>query len=135
MNEETVNAEGPAENDFSHEIIGAALEVQRALGTGLLESAYSAALAIELSEREIGFSQEVPVDGFYKGRPLGVAYRADFIVEGRVIVEVMATDAVTETHRAQLLSFLRVSELKLGLLINFHAYPLVKGVHRMVNKL
>jgi GxxExxY protein len=123
------------ENDFSHEIIGAALEVQRALGTGLLESAYSAALAIELAEREIGFAQEVPITGCYKGRPLGVAYRADFIVEGSVIVEVKAIDTITELHRAQLLSYLRVSGLRLGLLINFHAFPLVKGVHRMVNKL
>ncbi|MEO8655000.1 MAG: GxxExxY protein [Ramlibacter sp.] len=127
--------DSPVENDFSHEIIGAALEVQRALGTGLLESAYTAALAIELAEREIGFAQEVPVTGFYKGKSLGLAYRADFIVEGSVIVEVKAIDAVTELHRAQLLSYLRVAGLKLGLLINFHAFPLVKGVHRMVSKL
>src|SRR6185369_640932 len=113
------------ENDFSHEIIGAALEVQRALGTGLLESAYSAALAIELAEREIGFAQEVPITGLYKGRPLGVAYRADFVIEGSVIVEVKAIDTVTEMHRAQLLSYLRLSSLRLGLLVNFHAFPLV----------
>ncbi|MDB5870762.1 MAG: hypothetical protein JWQ07_204 [Ramlibacter sp.] len=127
--------ENPLENDFSHEIIGAALEVQRALGTGLLESAYTAAFAIELAEREIGFAQEVPITGLYKGRPLGVAYRADFVVENSVIVEIKAIDVVTELHRAQLLSYLRVAGLKLGLLINFHAFPLVKGVHRMVNKL
>jgi GxxExxY protein len=126
----------PAENDCSHEIIGAAVEVQRALGTGLLESAYAAALAIELAEREIGFAQEVPISGTYKGRPLGVAYRADFIVEGSIIVEVKAIETVTELHRSQLLSYLRVAGLKLGLLINFHTYPLVKGgVHRMANKL
>ena len=127
--------DSPIENDFSHDIIGAALEVQRALGTGLLESAYTAALAIELADREIGFAQEVPVSGSYKGRPLGLAYRADFIVEGSVIVEVKAVEVVTELHRAELLSYLRVAGLKLGLLINFHAFPLVKGVHRMVNKL
>lgn len=125
----------PIENDCSHEIIGAALEVQRALGTGLLESAYTAALAIELAEREIGFAQEVPIKGSYKGRPLGLAYRADFIVEKSIIVEVKAVELVTELHRAQLLSYLRVAGLKLGLLINFHAFPLVKGVNRMVNKL
>jgi GxxExxY protein len=146
MNTEFLNAEGaedpqrtqrdsPIENDFSHEIIGAALEVQRALGTGLLESAYAAAFAIELTEREIGFSQEVPVRGSYKGKPLGLALRADFIVENSVIVEIKAIDAVNELHRAQLLSYLRLAGLKLGLLINFHAFPLVKGVHRMVNKL
>jgi GxxExxY protein len=125
----------PLENDFSHEIIGAALEVQRALGTGLLESAYSGALAIELAQRQLRFAQEVAVTGSYKGRPLGVAYRADFIVEESVIVEVKAIEEVTELHRAQLLSYLRVAGLRLGLLINFHAFPLVKGVHRLVNKL
>jgi len=123
------------ENDFSREIIGAAVEVQRVLGTGLLESAYRAALAIELSERELAFACEVPIEGKYKGRELGVAYRADLIVEQAVIVEVKAIEAINELHRAQLLSYLRLSGLKLGLLINFHAFPVVKGVHRLVNKL
>ena len=122
------------ENDFSHEIIGAAVEVQRVLGTGLLESAYAAAMAIELHERELAFEREVPVEASYKGRPLGVAYRADFVVEGSVLLELKAMDAVSEAHRAQLLSYLRVSGLKLGLLINFHTFPVVKGVHRIVSK-
>ena len=123
------------ENDFSREIIGAAVEVQRVLGTGLLESAYSAALAIELAERELGFAQEVAIPGSYKGRPLGAAFRADFVIEQSVIVEVKAIESTTELHRAQLLSYLRLSGLKLGLLINFHVFPVVKGVHRIVNKL
>jgi GxxExxY protein len=125
----------PFENDFSHEIIGAAVEIQRVLGVGLLESAYSSALAYELKERGLAFEQEVPVEAWYKDRPLGLAYRADFIVENSVIVELKALDTVTELHRAQLLSYLRVSGLRLGLLINFHAFPVVKGVHRLVNKL
>ena len=123
------------ENDFSREIIGAAVEVQRVLGTGLLESAYTAAFAIELAERELGFAQEVAINGSYKSRPLGTAFRADFVVEQSVIVEVKAIETTTELHRAQLLSYLRLSGLKLGLLINFHVFPVVKGVHRMVNKL
>jgi GxxExxY protein len=123
------------ENDFSHEIIGAAIEIQRVLGAGLLESAYAAALAVELNERELAFEREVPVEAWYKDKPLGVAYRADFIVEGKVIVELKALETVTELHRAQLLSYLRVSGLKLGLLINFHTFPVVKGIHRLVNKL
>ena len=146
MNTEFLNAEGAEdpqksqkdsreENDFSREIIGAAVEVQRVLGTGLLESAYTAALAIELAERELGFAQEVSIPGSYKGRTLGTAFRADFVVEQSVIVEVKAIEATTELHRAQLLSYLRLSGLKLGLLINFHVFPVVKGVHRMVNKL
>ena len=123
------------ENDFSREIIGAAVEVQRVLGVGLLESAYAAALAIELQEGGLAFRRDVPVEAMYKGTPLGVAYRADFIVEGRVLIELKATDVVNEAHRAQLLSYLRVSNLKLGLLINFHVFPVFKGIHRVVNKL
>jgi GxxExxY protein len=123
------------ENDYSHEVIGAAVEVQRILGTGLLESAYAAALAIELHERELAFEREVPIEAVYKGRSLGVAYRADFVVEGSVLLELKAMEAVSDLHRAQLLSYLRVSGMKLGLLINFHTFPVVKGIHRVVNKL
>lgn len=122
------------ENELSKEIIGAAVEVQRALGTGLLESAYCSALAIEFAERGIPFEQEVPVSGQYKGRSLGVAYRADFVVQSSVILEIKALEAVTEIHRAQLLSYLRLSNRQLGLLINFHAFPVAtRGVHRMLN--
>ncbi|MEJ8840384.1 GxxExxY protein [Ramlibacter sp. AN1133] len=123
------------ENDCSHAIIGAAVEVQRLLGPGLLESAYSAAFAIELAERGLQFDREVPITGQYKGRDLGVLYRADFLVENTVIVELKAIDAATDIHRAQLLSYLKVSGHKLGLLINFHSFPVVKGIHRLVNKL
>jgi GxxExxY protein len=123
------------EDDFSHDIIGAAVEVQRVLGVGLLESAYAAALAIELNERELRFEREVPILAQYKGRSVGVAYRADFVIEGSVILELKAIDTVVDAHRAQLLSYLRLSGLKLGLLINFHAFPVVKGIQRMVNKL
>lgn len=127
--------EHPLENDCSHAIIGAAVEVQRVLGVGLLESAYAAALAIEFGERGLRFEREVPIGGRYKGRDVGVAYRADFIVERSVIVELKAMDGVGEIHRAQLISCLRLANLGLGLLINFHAFPVVKGIQRVVNKL
>ena len=130
-----VDLQSSFENDYSHEIIGAAVEIQRVLGVGLLESAYAAALAVELGERRLAFEREVPVEAWYKDQPLGLAYRADFIVEGRVIVELKAIEQITELHRAQLLSYLRVSGLKLGLIINFHTFPIVKGIHRLVNKL
>lgn len=123
------------DEDYSHPIIGAAVEVQRVLGTGLLESAYANALAIELSERGLHYQREVPVHAQYKGHDVGIVYRADFIVQGSVIVELKALDTLAEAHRAQLLTYLRLSSLKLGLLINFHAFPVVKGIHRMVNKL
>jgi len=123
------------DEDFSHPIIGAAVEVQRVLGVGLLESAYAGALAIELVERGLRFEREVAIPAVYKGQSVGTAFRADFIVEGSVIVEIKAMEGTAEVHRAQLLSYLRLSGLKLGLLINFHAFPVVKGIHRLVNKL
>jgi GxxExxY protein len=123
------------ENDCSHAIIGAVVEVQRVLGVGLLESAYAAALARELKDRGLAFEREVPIEASYKGQSIGLGFRTDFIVEGSVILELKATDSLTEVHRAQLFSYLRLSGLKLGLLINFNAFPVVKGIHRLVNKL
>ena len=138
-----LNAEGAkdsqkplkVEDEISHAVIGAAVEVQRVLGTGLLDSAYAAALAVELRERGLSFEREVPVPASYKGQQLGVAFRADFLVEGRLLIELKAVEQMTDLHRAQLLSYLRVSGLRLGLLINFHAFPVVKGVKRVVNQL
>ncbi|VTU31837.1 GxxExxY protein [Variovorax sp. PBL-E5] len=118
-------------DDFSHEIIGAAVEVQRVLGIGLPEAVYAAALAIEFSEREIGFARDVPVSASYKGRSLGEVCRAGFVVEQSVVVEVKAVDALTDGHRAQAHATVRLSQLKLGLLINFNVFPVVKGVHRI----
>ena len=123
------------DGDCSHAIIGAAMEVQRVLGVGLLESAYAAALSIELSQRGLRHRREIAVSGQYKGVDLGVLYRADFLVEDSVVVELKAVDGVVEAHRAQLLSYLRLADKKIGLLVNFHAFPLVKGIHRLVNKL
>jgi len=122
------------QNDFSHEIIGACVEVQRVLGTGLSEAAYAAALEVELAEREIGFKRDVPLSATYKNRPLGEVYRAGFVVEQSVIVELRAADVLTDLHRAQVMAALRLSGLKLGLLINFNVFPVVKGVHRIVSK-
>jgi GxxExxY protein len=123
------------DDDFSHEIIGAAVEVQRVLGPGLLESAYAGALAIELAARGLKFAREVPLNATYKNQDVGIGYRADFIVEKSVILELKAMDALPDVHKAQLVSYLRLSGLKLGLLINFHVFPVVKGIHRLVNKL
>ena len=95
--------EQPVENDCSHAIIAAAVEV---LGVGLLESAYAAALAIELGERGLGFQREVAISGKYKGRDVGVVYKADFIVEGTVIVEIKAVDALADIHDQAMNPFL-----------------------------
>jgi GxxExxY protein len=121
------------DQDFSREIIGAAVEVQRVLGVGLLESAYAAALELELAERGLHFRREVPVNASYKGKPVGVVFRADFVVEEQVIVELKAIEAVTEAHRAQLLTYLRLAGMRVGLLLNFHDYSVAKGTRRVVN--
>jgi GxxExxY protein len=123
------------EEDCSHAVIGAAVEVQRVLGVGLLESAYAGALATELKLRGLRYEREVPISGSYKGADIGVQFRADFIVEQSLIVEIKACDGVSQAHRAQLLSYLRLTGRKIGLLINFHEFPVAKGVHRLVNKL
>lgn len=137
------DAEDPqkAQNDnlerpgLSRAIIGAAVEVQKVLGVGLLESAYAGALALELAEQGLHFRREVAVEAIYKGNSLGVGYRADFIVEDSLILELKVLDAVLPTHKAQLLSYLRLADLRLGLLINFNEFPVTRGVHRVVNKL
>jgi GxxExxY protein len=121
--------------DCTREIIGAVVEVQRVLGVGLLESAYAAALEIELANAGLHSRREVPVYGRYKSHDIGLLYRADFIVEHSVVLEIKAIEATNEAHRAQLLSYLRVSGHKLGLLINFHSFPVSKGIHHLVNNL
>jgi len=101
----------------------------------LLESAYVAALEIELGLRGLSFAREVPVQGFYKERPLGVVYRADLLVNGLVLLEVKAVQHIEPIHLSQLLSYLRLGRWKLGLLLNFNT-PLMKdGIRRVVNAL
>jgi len=120
-----------AGDDFTHQIIGAAVEVQRVLGTGLAEEVYAAALEIELAEREIGFARDVGIRASYKGRALGEVCRAGFVVEQSVLVEARAVEVLTDLHRAQAQAALRLAGLRLGLLINFNVFPVVKGVHRI----
>lgn len=121
------------DTDYSREIIGAAVEVQRVLGAGVLESAYGAALEIELAARGLQYRREVPITATYKGQSVGVVFRADFIVQEQVIVELKAIEAVTDAHKAQLLTYLRLSGIKLGLLLNFHDFSVARGTKRIVN--
>ena len=109
-------------NDLSSVIIGAAIEVHRALGPGLLESAYQQCLARELSLRNIPFQQQKSLPVHYKGTQLDCGYRLDFLVADIVVVEVKAIDALLPIHQAQLLSYLKLGGWKLGLLINFGSY-------------
>ncbi len=123
-------------NALSHRVIGACVEVQQHLGVGLLESAYANALAIELDLLGIEFEREWAIEGSYKGKPLGIIYRADFLLESSLILELKAVENLLDEHRAQLLTYLRTSGKPLGLLLNFHALPIAKyGVRRLVHEL
>lgn len=119
-------------NDLSSSIIGAAIEVHRALGPGLLESAYEQCLARELALRDIPFEQQKPLPVYYKGTELDCGYRLDFLVARSVVVEVKAIEALLPIHQAQVLSYLKLGGWKLGLLINFHVPLLREGIKRVV---
>jgi GxxExxY protein len=123
------------ENQLATEIIGAAIEVHRQLGPGLLEAVYRDCMVYELKDRGINVERERTIPVRYKGLELPAAYRADLIVSDSVIVELKAVDILLPVHAAQLLSYLRISEKKLGLLINFNMAQLREGIRRIVNQL
>jgi GxxExxY protein len=118
---------------LSRSVIGAAIEVHRALGPGLLESTYQRGLSRELTLRGLHWEQQKEVDLWYKGMSLGSAYRIDFLVEGRLVVEVKAIESLKPIYHAQLLTYLKLLHLRLGLLINFNVETLVTGIKRVVN--
>lgn len=123
------------ENQISSKIIGAAIEVHKQLGPGLLESTYETCLAFEL--RNLGFKVErqlsLPV--IYKDVKLDAGYRIDLIINDKVIIEVKSVDDLAPIHTAQLLTYLRLKEVKLGLLINFNSVVVKNGIRRVVNNL
>lgn len=122
-------------NDITGNIVDSAIKVHKALGPGLLESAYEACLAHELRKRERKVLTQVGLPVIYDGVKLDVGYRLDMLVEDSVIVELKAVETILPIHEAQLLSYLKLSGLKVGLLINFHVPILTQGVKRMVNRL
>jgi GxxExxY protein len=119
-------------SQVTHEIIGAAIEVHRVLGPGLLESAYEECLAHELSERHISFERQKPVPVVYKDCRLECGYRMDFLVNGKVVVELKSIDALAPVHDAILLTYMRLSGSSVGLLINFNVTSLRQGIRRLV---
>ena len=119
-------------NRLTEIVIGCAIEVHRALGSGLLESAYEVCLCRELNLRNVPFECQKPLPLSYKGVKLDCGYRTDVIVDQRVLVEVKSVDQLTAIHEAQLLSYLKLSGLKVGLLINFNVRTLTQGIRRKV---
>ena len=120
------------DEELTEAIIGACIEVHKHLGPGLLESAYQQCLCYELTLRGIQFSPEVDLPVVYKGVTLDCAYRMDIVVEGRVLVEIKSIDRPAPIHEAQLISYLKLSGIRVGLLINFNVKVLVDGIIRRV---
>lgn len=122
-------------NAISGQVVKAAIKVHSVLGPGLLESAYEACLLFELHKRGLKAANQVPLPVVYETVRLDVGYRIDVLVEDAVVLELKTVAEVTPLHKAQLLSYLKLSERKLGLLINFHVLHLKDGILRMVNHL
>ncbi len=120
-------------NELTSVIIGSAIEVHRRIGPGLLESAYRVCLAYELRKRGVEVIEERPVPVVYDEIRLECGFRADLIVNRSVVVELKAKTAIHPVDKAQTLSHLRLTGLRIGLLINFHEVKLIDGVHRIIN--
>jgi GxxExxY protein len=121
------------ENDLATTIIGRAIEVHRMLGPGLLESAYQKCLAYELISAGLYVEQEKPMPIVYKDVKLDHGYRIDLLIENKVVVEVKTVEGFTDVHTAQVLTYLKLGNYKLGLLINFHTALLKNGIKRIAN--
>ena len=122
----------PDLNRITNAIIGAAIAVHKALGPGHLESAYEEAMAIEFEFRGIPFNRQLPIELLYRGRPVGHG-RLDFLVEDRVVLDLKAVESISATHRTQMISYLKITKLRLGLIINFNVTVLTQGVRRLAN--
>jgi hypothetical protein len=122
-------------NDISGKIIDLAINVHKELGPGMLEGAYEACLMVELMNAGLKVESQLKLPIVYQGNKIDAGYRIDLMVEDSVIVELKAIDRLLPVHEAQLLSYLRMSKLKLGLLLNFNAKLLRDGIRRVVNNL
>ena len=123
------------ENDISNIIIGKAIEVHKELGPGLLESAYQECLYYELVKAGLKVEKEKPLPIVYKEVRLDHGYRIDLLVENKVVIELKTVEYLTNVHNAQILTYLKLGDFKLGLLMNFHVILLKDGLKRFVNKL
>ncbi len=118
--------------ELTHKIIAAAIEVHKNLGPGLLEVAYRLCLGLELENQGLKFQTEVDIPLLYKNRKINHCFRLDFIVEEKVILELKSTEVLLPVHEAQLLTYLRLSDIPLGLLINFNVPVIKQGIRRCI---
>lgn len=122
------------ENEITEIIIGCAIKVHKSLGPGLLESAYEACLDFELQKTNLFIERQKPLPLIYETVKLDCGYRLDFMVENKIVVEIKSVDALNEIHMAQMLTYMRLSNTQVGLLINFNVVKLTNGLKRVVNK-
>jgi len=124
-----------SENEIARVIVDAAFKIHKTLGPGLLESVYQATLSYELQTRGLQVLQQVPLPVEYEGVKLEIGFRVDLIVNSKVIIEIKSVEAVATVHKMQLLTYLRLMDLRLGLLINFNVGLMKDGIQRVVNRL
>jgi GxxExxY protein len=123
------------ENEISQKIIGCAIEVHKVLGPGLLERAYQECLLYELEKSGLNVQKQTPLPLIYKDMKLETGYRLDLIVENKVIIEIKSVETINDIHVAQLLTYLKLSGCRLGLLMNFNVLRIVDGIKRLANRL
>jgi len=123
------------ENEISYKIRGAIFNVYNSLGPGLLESVYVAVLRYELIKYDLDVRVEVPAPVYYEDQKLDIGFRMDLLVEGKVIIEVKSVERLAEVHHKQLLTYLKLTNLKLGILVNFNVDRIKEGIFRKVNGL
>ncbi len=121
------------ENNLSNKIIGCAIEVHKQLGPGLLESAYQKCLLYELNRAGLLVDKEIPMPVVYKEVKLDHGYRIALLVKNKVVIEIKTVEALIDVHTAQILTYLKLGNFKLGLLINFHVSMLKNGIKRVIN--
>ena len=123
------------ENEISRIIVGCALRIHKSLGPGLLESAYEECLFYELQKQGLNIQKQKPLPLIYEEVKLEIGYRVDLMVEDKVIIEIKSVEALHDVHMAQILTYLKLSDCKLGLLINFNVSLIKNGIRRVVNNL
>ncbi|MCE3279344.1 MAG: GxxExxY protein [Bacteroidetes bacterium] len=121
------------ENEITEIIIGCAIKVHKVLGSGLLESAYEECLFYELSQTNLSIEKQKPLPLIYESVRLECGYRADFVVENKVVIEIKSVESLNDIHLAQTLTYLKLSNCSVGLLINFNVLKLTQGLKRLVN--
>lgn len=120
-------------NDLSKQLIGYCIKIHKEIGVGLFESIYEEALSYELNKNEISFQRQIEIPVIYENKQLGIGFKADFIIEEKIILELKSVEKIAPIHKKQLLTYLKITGIQLGLLINFNEILLKDGITRIKN--